>query len=118
HLGPAVAEPEWPPANREFAYASASGLGLRASTHLAYRVPAAGGGTGYMTNIGLSIAHRALLAGEDLSAAKSNGEGDPTGASARHHRPRPALDGAAARPSPAACPTRPAGSGQRLRHGS
>jgi hypothetical protein len=28
-----------------------------------------GGGTGYMTNIGLDIAHRALLAGEGLSAA-------------------------------------------------
>jgi hypothetical protein len=27
-----------------------------------------GGGTGYMTNIGLGIAHRALLSGEELSA--------------------------------------------------
>jgi hypothetical protein len=33
------------------------------------RLTAVGGGTGDMTNIGLGIAHRALLAGEDLGAA-------------------------------------------------
>ena len=39
--------------------------------------PTAAGGTGeHMTNVGLTIVQRALLAGEDLGAATIHGDGD------------------------------------------